>query len=79
LGGACFEGAGTMAITTDRTYVREGKGNYHNAGYVYAGDGAGSFAKEAIETPYGCRLRPWFFFFFADGSSSIPVLLLDRT
>jgi len=69
LGSACFEGAGTMVTTTDWTHVGEGRGNHNHAGYVYAGEGAGSFAKEAIETPYGCRLRPCCFFF-------LPLLLL---
>jgi hypothetical protein len=26
--------------------------------YSYVGEGAGSFTKETIVTPYGCRLRP---------------------
>jgi len=58
VGNACFEGAGTMVTTTDLTNVGEGRGNYKNAGYMYVGEGGGNYAKETIEIPYGCRVRP---------------------
>jgi len=69
LGSACFEGAGSMVVTSDLTYVGEGRGNYNNAGYMYVGEGAGSLANEAIEIPYGCRVRPCVFLL-------LPLLLL---
>merc|ERR1719331_168371 len=59
VGTACFEGAGTMVSTGDWTYVGPGRGDYSPpSGYNYAGEGAGSFTKETIAVPYGCRLRP---------------------
>merc|ERR1719232_1600691 len=48
-----------MVSTGDFTYVGEGNGNHSPpSGYNYVGEGAGSFTKETIAVPYGCRLRP---------------------
>mmetsp|Transcript_55345 Transcript_55345/g.109994 ORF Transcript_55345/g.109994 Transcript_55345/m.109994 type:complete len:497 (-) Transcript_55345:84-1574(-) len=59
LGSACFEGAGTMVGTGDWTYVGEGRGTHTGpGGYNFVGAGAGNWTKEAVATPYGCRLRP---------------------
>merc|ERR1719472_512712 len=58
IGSACFEGAGNMVTTTDWSYVGEGRGDHNGGGYNYVGEGAGSFTKETIAVPYGCRLRP---------------------
>merc|ERR1711992_429402 len=37
----------------------EGRGDHTPpSGYNYVGEGAGSYTKETIAMPYGCRLRP---------------------
>jgi len=58
MGNACFEGAGNMVTTTDWIYAGPGRGDYNKGGYNYVGEGAGSFTKETVSMPYGCRLRP---------------------
>merc|ERR550532_2725497 len=59
-GGVCCEEAGTIVSNTGWSYVGPGRGEYAPGAstYGYVGYGAGSFTKEMVVTPYGCRLRP---------------------
>jgi len=49
-----------MISSTGWQYMGPGGGDYAAgaANYTYVGYGAGSFAKEMVVTPYGCKLRP---------------------
>merc|ERR550532_2648058 len=59
-GGVCCEEAGNIVSNTGWSYVGPSAGDYAagSSTYSYVGQGAGSFTKEMVVTPYGCRLRP---------------------
>jgi len=59
IGSACLESAGNMVTTTLWSHVGRGRGGYSMLpSYHYVGEGAGSYSKDVIVTPYGCRVKP---------------------